>query len=227
MSGKRDIQQDAALAMHGDAEAFGRLIRVYQRDLYSLARTYLKRDEDCADAIQETIFKSFKAIRSLREPAYFKTWLSRILIHECIQLLRSQQRLRIDSRSEWNYKIARLPYEAIELNEAVAQLEDELRAVIQLHYYMDVPVKRIAIQLGVAEGTVKSRLHRARKLLAEVLESPYDRRMIYDPTVTQERRRNDSISLHSVVVRERIDVALSCLPSKRQTEVSAHHVYCG
>ncbi|WP_341874652.1 sigma factor [Paenibacillus brasilensis] len=51
-------------------------MRVYQHDLYSLARTYLKRDEDCADAIQETIFKSFKAIHSLREPAYFKTWLN-------------------------------------------------------------------------------------------------------------------------------------------------------
>lgn len=215
MNVKHNFQQDVGLAIRGDTDAFTRLILTHKSYLYSLARRYLNHDEDCADAIQETIFKSFRSISTLREPTFFKTWLSRILINECIQLLRAQKRALIIEQSEWDCKTANVPYEAIELREAVAYLEDDLRIVIQLYYYEDVPVKRIAKLLGVPKGTVKSRLHRAREKLAEVLESPHERRMIDDPTVMQERRRNKSVPLPPVVVWERIDVALSCLPNRQ------------
>ncbi|CAH0120796.1 hypothetical protein PAE9249_03319 [Paenibacillus sp. CECT 9249] len=213
-----DFQRDVGLAMGGDSDAFIRLIIAHKNNLYGLARTYLNRDEDCADAIQETIYKAFRGIETLREPAFFKSWLSRILINECIQLLRAQKRVRIIGQSEWDCHTANVPYEAIELREAVAYLEDDLRNVIQLYYYEDVPIKKIARRLGVPEGTIKSRLHRARELLAEVLESPDDRRMMYDPNLMQERRRNNPIPLPCVVVCERIDAALSCLSRRLQTE---------
>ncbi len=212
---RHDFRQDIDLAMRGEADAFIRLILAHKRNLYSLARTYLKSDEDCADAVQETIFKSFRAISTLREPVYFKTWLSRILIHECIQLQRAKKRVRIVEQSEWDCKTANVPYAAIELKEAVAYLEDDLRIVVRLHYFKDVPIKRIAKLLGIPEGTVKSRLRRAREQLAEVLESPQVRRMMYDPTVTQESRRNIPIPLPPDVVYGRIELALSCFPSKR------------
>ncbi|MGG4396375.1 GNAT family N-acetyltransferase [Paenibacillus thiaminolyticus] len=227
MTFKHDFQQDIGLAIHGDTAAFIRLIQAHKNYLYNLARTYLNYDEDCADAVQETIFKSFRSISTLREPAYFKSWLSRILINECIQLLRAQKRMRIIEQSKWNCTTANVPYEAIELKEAVAYLEDHLQIVIQLYYYEDVPIKRIAKLLGVPEGTIKSRLHRARELLAEVLESPHDRRMMYDPILMQERRRKNPIPLLPVVVCERIDAALSCLPSSgdRSFEV-AENRFC-
>lgn len=120
---KSDIERDVRLARLGDPEAFSRLILANERNLYGLARLYLKREEDCADAVQETIVKSFAAMPALKEPAYFKTWLSRILIHECLQLLRSQQRQRTVARVD---EVAdAMPYEAIELKEAVAHLEDD------------------------------------------------------------------------------------------------------
>ncbi|CEH31890.1 RNA polymerase sigma factor [Aneurinibacillus migulanus] len=198
---KQNIEQDVWLAKCGDSDAFSRLIRTYERNLYGLARTYLKRDEDCADAVQEAIFKAFKAIHTLKEPAYFKTWLFRILIHECIQLLRKQKRTRIVKQSEWDVEAVNVPYEAIELKEAVTYLENDLRVVIQLHYYEDVPIKQIAELVGVPEGTVKSRLYRARTLLAEELESSQERKVDHDPKLTPELCHNDFAPLPSSVCK--------------------------
>ncbi|USG67761.1 RNA polymerase sigma factor [Brevibacillus ruminantium] len=225
MTDTYDFQQDVDLAMRGDTDAFIRLILAHKNYLYSLARTYLNHDEDCSDAVQETIFKAFRSISTLKEPAFFKSWLSRILINECIQLLRAQKRMLIIEQSKWDCIPINVPYEAIELKEAVAYLEDDLRNVIQLYYYEDAPIKKIAKRLGVPEGTIKSRLHRARELLAEILESPHDRRMMYDPTLMQERRRNNLIPLLPNVVCERIDAMLSCLPRKLQTKALRFGLY--
>ncbi|MFE9278645.1 sigma-70 family RNA polymerase sigma factor [Paenibacillus glucanolyticus] len=184
MNKKPNIERDVQLAKYGDREAFSRLIRVYERSLYGLARMYLKQDEDCADAVQEAILKSFRAISTLKEPAYFKTWLCRILIHECLQLLRSQKRLRTAETTIKDVDV--VPYEAIEVKEAVAHLEDDLRKVIQLHYYRDMPIRHIAKIVGVPEGTVKSRLHRARGILASRLDPSSERNVNYDPILGKE-----------------------------------------
>ncbi|CAH8242961.1 hypothetical protein WJ0W_000170 [Paenibacillus melissococcoides] len=63
------------LTQQGDCEAFIRLVTGMERTLYRLARSVLRRDEDCADVIQEAIYKAYRAIHTLREPAYFQTWL--------------------------------------------------------------------------------------------------------------------------------------------------------
>lgn len=199
---KSDIERDVRLAQQGDPEAFSRLILANERNLYGLARLYLKREEDCADAVQETIVKSFAAMPSLKEPAFFKTWLSRILIHECLQLLRSQQRQRtvapVDEVAD------AMPYEAIELKEAVAHLEDDLRRVIQLHYYRDMPIRAIAKIAGIPEGTVKSRLHRARAILAERLESSTERNVSHDPIVCKEPSLNDFAPIYNAIPAGRL-----------------------
>ncbi|WP_145039125.1 sigma-70 family RNA polymerase sigma factor [Paenibacillus sp. Y412MC10] len=199
---KSDIERDVRIAQQGDPEAFSRLILANERNLYGLARLYLKREEDCADAVQETIVKSFAAMPSLKEPAFFKTWLSRILIHECLQLLRSQQRLRTVELA--NGGADALPYEAIELNEAVTHLEDDLRRVIQLHYYRDIPINHIAKMIGIPEGTVKSRLHRARAILAERLESSTERNVSHHPIVCKESSLNDFAPIYNAIPAGRL-----------------------
>lgn len=202
MNKKSNIERDVQLAKRGDREAFSRLIHACERNLYGLARLYLKREEDCADAVQEAMYKSFIAIPTLKEPAYFKTWLSRILIHECLQLLRSQQRLRKVDPTDGGADA--LPYEAIELNEAVTYLEDDLRRVIQLHYYKDMPVRAIAEIAGIPEGTVKSRLHRARAILAEKLESSTERNVTHHPIVCKESSLNDFAPIRMAIPAERL-----------------------
>ena len=74
-------------------EELGTLILNSERQLYSTAKTILINDQDCADAIQETIVKAFSKIGALRNDKYAKTWLIRILINECYTLLRKSSKL--------------------------------------------------------------------------------------------------------------------------------------
>ncbi|XOK62193.1 sigma factor [Paenibacillus elgii] len=78
-----EITKLAAKAKAGDSDAFVSLVRLLENSMYYMAKSILRNDEDVADAMQETILKAFKALPSLREPKYFKTWVLRILINEC------------------------------------------------------------------------------------------------------------------------------------------------
>lgn len=199
--------QDVLRAKNGDSDAFTRLIKRYERNLYGLARLYLKQDEDCSDAIQETIYKSYRAIQGLKEPEHFKTWLLRILIHECMHMLRVQKRMRLIESASLQGAAVKAPYETVEIRDAVSCLENDLRVMIQLHYYQDLPIKRIASMIKVPEGTVKSRLHRARTLLAEALEPTQQRRVEDDPNRSEEHELVYMSPLPTGI-RQRIDEVL-------------------
>ena len=73
-------------------EQLGTLVLGSERQLYSTAKAILCSDQDCADAIQETIAKAFSKIGTLRNDRYAKTWLTRILINECYAILRKSDR---------------------------------------------------------------------------------------------------------------------------------------
>ncbi|WP_159888088.1 sigma-70 family RNA polymerase sigma factor [Paenibacillus puerhi] len=173
------LEDDVKLARQGDREAFTRLIHRLENGLYGVARSMVTRDEDCADAIQETILKAYRGISALKEPAYFKTWLFRILINECNLILRKRKRT-IPTESlpgKLDAPGASHAYDRIDLRAVVDRLEETLRVVVTLHYFEDMPLKQIAQVLDTPEGTVKSRLHRARLLLAQWLELPAERMM--------------------------------------------------
>ncbi|MBP1990054.1 sigma-70 family RNA polymerase sigma factor [Paenibacillus eucommiae] len=156
-------------AQKGNHEAFVHLIKANEPSMYRVAKSFLKMDAECADVIQETILKAFQGIRALREPAYFKTWLIRILINEC---------QKIQKRSSQVIPMAELVERAsqydtnrdLEIGEAIASLEEDFRIIITLFYTEDLPLKEIAVMLDVPEGTVKSRLYRAREKLAHYLQ---------------------------------------------------------
>ncbi|WP_433945580.1 sigma-70 family RNA polymerase sigma factor [Paenibacillus sp. SN-8-1] len=175
----QELEQDIILARKGNKEAFVRLIKANELSLYNVARSILKQDENCADAIQETILKAYRSIHTLKEPAFFKTWMFRILINECNTILRREKKvivsdkLLIDSSSMDRYG-------NIDLQKAIEQLEETLRLVVTLHYYEDISLKGISEILGTPEGTVKSRLHRARQILAEFLEGTKERKVGYE-----------------------------------------------
>lgn len=163
-----DLSEKAELARQGDKEAFVDLIRAVQKSLFVIARSIVKNDEDCADALQETIAKAFTNVHTLKEPAYFKTWIIRILINECNRIIRKNKRvypIPYDLRKT-SYKGE---YEQIELFEVIDDLNEELQTIVTLFYIEDLSVKEISRVLEVSEGTVKSRLFRARKQLSELL----------------------------------------------------------
>lgn len=78
-----------------DRKEFGNLILENERQLYRIAKSILRSDEDCADAAQETVMKAFEKLHTLRDDRYAKTWLIRILINECFRIADKQKRERM------------------------------------------------------------------------------------------------------------------------------------
>lgn len=152
-------------------EQLGTLILDSERQLYSTAKTILFRDQDCADAIQETIVKAFSKIETLKNDKYAKTWLIRILINECYTLLRKSSKfVPLEEVIEVTEGEADKDYR--DLYRAVNSLKKELRLPVILYYIEGFNVKEIAQILEISEGAVQKRLARARgKLKRDLQES--------------------------------------------------------
>jgi len=166
-----DLLVDVKLAQKGDKEAFVRIIRRSEASLYQASRAILNSDDDCADAIQETILNAYRSIHRLKEPAYFRTWIIRILINECKRLLKLKNNVipfhLVQEPSQYEHGFSR-----IELQEEVDRLEEDLHTIIRLYYYCDLSIKDIAEVLELPDGTVKSRLYRAREVLYRQMNRP-------------------------------------------------------
>lgn len=153
-------------------EKLGALIIDSERQMYVTARSILSEDQDCADAIQETIVKAFSKINSLKQDAYAKTWLIRILINECYNMLRQKGRqIPMDVETEMAAKAAAEPQDYSDLYRAVSQLQEELKLPVVLYYGEDFSVREIAQVLEISEGAVQKRLARARQKLKSLLEN--------------------------------------------------------
>ena len=161
-------------AQQGDKDAFVQLIKDAEQTMYRVAKSMLRSDEACADALQETILKAYSSLRTVKEPRFFKTWLIRILINVCNQTLRTNRNVVLIE--EWMDTPAASPSscDKVEIQEAVDSLEDDHRVIVTLFYFEDLSIKEIAQSLDIREGTVKSRLNRARSKLAALLG--FDRR---------------------------------------------------
>ncbi|OME24780.1 RNA polymerase [Paenibacillus odorifer] len=161
---------DIKKAQKGDHEAFTRLFRHLESQLYRLAKTILLKDEDCADALQETTLKVYKGLANLKQPKFFKTWVIRILINECNQLLRMRERTIAVAEIPEEPVVSYVHFEDsgnVDLQSFINQLDESLRLAIVLFYYDDLSIKQIADVLDISEGAVRARLHRARRLLSK------------------------------------------------------------
>lgn len=157
------------LAKKGDKEAFGRLIEENKVSMYRIALSMLGNKQDIEDVIHNAIIKAYEGVIYLKKNEYFKTWLIRILINECKSVLRSNKKVvHIEEVGE-DISITE-DFSNIELTSAVNSLEEDLRTVTTLFYFEDIPQKEISKLLGIPEGTVRSRLSRARSKLYEMLK---------------------------------------------------------
>ncbi|KHF39927.1 sigma-70 family RNA polymerase sigma factor [Halalkalibacter okhensis] len=156
-------------AQKGNTISFEKLIIMYKVTMYRVAKSMLSRDEDCADAIQEAILKAFQSIHTLREPTYFKTWLIRILINECRQLIRQRKNLIPFEDLVEPYSNDK-GYEKIEIEQMLAPLPEEQRQLLKLFHIEDISVVDLALIYGEPENTIKTKLRRARENMRNVLE---------------------------------------------------------
>lgn len=167
-------------ARHGDHRAFEELVRRTYADTYTLAFRLTGDEEDARDVVQEAYLRAHRGIRRFRGDAQFSTWLHRITANCAMTLLDRRGRHRHDELPD-DAAIAdtsplrdpshRADVASLrgELQEALLELPDKLRAVVVLRDIYDLPHEAIARELGISETAAKVRLHRARKRLRESL----------------------------------------------------------
>ena len=157
-----------------DKEYMARICQM-ERRLYRIAHAILWEDSDCADAIQETVFRGWVGRASLREERYFDTWIIRILINECRNLQRRamKQKWAVEATLQ-DTRQAPDSSANIELEAALSQLPDKYRLPIVLHYIEDYSTKTIAALMEIPEGRLRERMRTARKLLGRMLKHESD-----------------------------------------------------
>lgn len=154
-------------AKRGDEQAFLSLMERHEQLLYRTALGYLRNEQEAIEAVQEVTYRCYKKMRTLKQPAYLKTWLVRILLNVCADMVKNKK--RYTERYELADNIPFLDNDFLELMEAIDKLQPNHQEVIHLKYFQDLKNEEIAELQHIPEGTVKSRLHTAigklRKLL--------------------------------------------------------------
>lgn len=153
-------------ALRGNPKAFGEVIRQEQEYLYRMAYAYTHNEDDALDAVQECVLRAYRNVRSVKQPQYFRTWLTRILINTAKELTakRSPQ-VGLEELSELPAAEGLSAEERMDLHKALETLPEQYRDVITLMYFDGMKTREIAEQMNVPEGTVSSWLHRAKEQL--------------------------------------------------------------
>lgn len=147
-------------------EAFEQRVWDLRRMLYYVSFSLLANHADQEDAVQECIHKALLKRETLKDDAYLKTWLTRILINECHNILRKRKREVLSEDLQIDAPLAA----DSGLYEAVSGLEERLRVPVVLHYLEGYTIREIAKALRAPQSTIKSRLRRARELLKQTLD---------------------------------------------------------
>ena len=146
-----------------EPDAFTELMQLYMKDMYRVALAILMNDEDAADAIQDTILVCWEKIDTLKYAQYFKTWMTRILIHKCYK---RRKEIRKEERLEEYEGPAGYDEYKLELMDALASLDEKYRIIMTLFYSEGYHINEIAEILKIPRSTVQTRLQRGRMKLA-------------------------------------------------------------
>lgn len=145
-----------------DKQAFVELMEMHKQSMYKVAWGYLHNDDDIADAIQETILNCYEKIDSLKQEAYFSTWLIRILINNCKDILQEKKREMPKDVLPEQGAICR-ELQNYEFEELLKEMDEKYRLVLLLYYGEGLKIREIAQILEMDENTVKTRLSRGRR----------------------------------------------------------------
>ena len=157
-------------AQQQDAEAFIQLMEMHKESMYKIAHSYLKRDADIADVMQETILDCFEKIQTLKNPNYFKTWLIRILINNCNDIIRKESKVCLLEHYE-GLEIEAVAEDLTEFRELLNSIDEKYRTILILYYVEGYKIREIAGLLDMNESTVNSRLRRSRMMLKKELHN--------------------------------------------------------
>jgi RNA polymerase sigma-70 factor (ECF subfamily) len=176
------------LAREGSASALRLIVRRHNQRLYRVARAIVRDDTDAEDVLQEAYLSAFAHLAQFRGDASLATWLTRIVVNKAVGRLRPEGTMvpldRVDdrgvdaeaimpelaSRSDPERTAARSQVRVL-LEHGIDNLPEPFRVVFVMRLVEQLSVKETAASLGMREETVKTRLHRAKKLMREQLET--------------------------------------------------------
>jgi RNA polymerase sigma-70 factor (ECF subfamily) len=187
-----DAERDEDLvrrAVGGEISAFGILMQRHERRVYNLALRMTGREEDARDATQDAFLTALRKLSSFRGEAAFTTWMHRVTVNACYDLLRKRARAPLLDRSpDHEPEPPPAPDHAdaadlsFDVQRALRQVAPDYRAVMILHDVQDLPYEEVASVLQIPIGTVRSRLHRGRIALAKALGLPGERPVPPEPS---------------------------------------------
>lgn len=164
------MERLAKRARDGDRDAFVALMEACKPSLLGVARSLLKKEEDVADAMQDTVLDAFENLSGLKNPGYCKTWLTRILLNNCYDILRQKKTVTLDLfsfREEGSgLRDEGVEYEwdsPLDVRAALGAVSESDRLILILFYVEDMSQKDIAGALGISVNAVKQRLQRAKR----------------------------------------------------------------
>jgi RNA polymerase sigma-70 factor (ECF subfamily) len=177
-------RQLVRIAQKGDKEAFETLVQRHQYRVFAVARGILKRQEDVEDVAQQVFTKAYFSLKKFDQRAAFSTWLYKITVNECWDLLRKRKARPLVYESDFSEEQTRLyaanEHESIKgpdtsdrmamresLEAMLGQLEKRDRAMLVMKEVEGFSVEEIAESMGLNSNTVKVRLFRARRRIIE------------------------------------------------------------
>ena len=141
--------------------------------LYRIAWTYMGNNQDVEDVVQDALMKAWEKRNTLRNQSQFRPWLTQILVNQCKNALRKRKKISFFPLEEETIAIELSP-EEMYVQDAVHYLKPDQRMVITLFYLDGFSVKDIADTVGSPIGTIKARLHAARKQLKKILQVEWE-----------------------------------------------------
>jgi RNA polymerase sigma-70 factor, ECF subfamily len=170
-------------ALQGDRKAFGQLVRAYERPVYNLTYRMLGDSAEAEDAAQETFLRAYAKLATYQPGRKFVNWLLSIASHHCIDRLRRKGRapqLSLDGPlpPQWLSSDTPRPDQLVSkkqerdrVREVLDILPADYRAAVVLRYWHGMSYREIAATMDTTESAIKSRLHRARRMMAQELEA--------------------------------------------------------
>ncbi len=182
-------QQQITLALKGDARAFSVLIDRYKHMVFTMALQIVKSREDAEEVAQDTFLKAFKALKTYKGDAKFSTWLYKIAYYRSLDYLKKNKRsiktTMIDISEEYNIASLDSAMDGLEAEDrkvavkrAIQKLPEDDGVLIQLHYFEELSLNEISEVMNISANTLKVRIFRARKRLAELLKSTLEPEII-------------------------------------------------
>ncbi|SHG17728.1 RNA polymerase sigma factor [Pedobacter caeni] len=175
-----DEKEEIPKVLHGDLKAFDRLVKQYEKLVFHVVYRLVNEKEDAEDICQEVFIKIYKSLKSFAFQSKLSTWIARIAYLSAVNHLKKNKRasltMAVDDLENYHFTDKNPENVLVEkdvaryVNHLISLMPDHYRTVLTLYHLNEFSYQEIEDITGMPEGTVKSHLFRARKLLKEKLE---------------------------------------------------------